>query len=139
MQFVYTNNISPNSSALQEIFWNKDAEELVVLFWSGNMFKYTGFNSDDFRAFSNALSKGRFYSDYVKGNFRGEKLPEAIEFVYSDDVKATLSAPQTVEADVQTAPINVTINVYVNGNPEDVARAVERLAPSIRAVQNWRG
>ena len=137
MEFVFTNAIATNSSAMQGIYWNGDTNELVVHFWGGSIIKYTEFNSDDFRAFGSSLSKGRFYSQYVKGNFRGEKLDENIAFVHANDV-AKAAQSELLEAEVG-ASVQVTVNIYVNGDPEQIAKAVERLAPSVRAVQNWRG
>lgn len=137
MQFVYTNAIVTNSSALQGVYWNTDTDELVVQFWGGSVIKYVDFNEDDYRAFASALSKGRFYSQYVKGNFRGERMSEDTVFVHQQDV-APSSEVRELVADVQATPITVTINIYVSGDPAEIAKAVERLAPSIRAVQNWR-
>ena len=139
MQFVYTNSLVTSSSAFQAVYWNKNTEELVVHFWSGSVTKYVGFNEDDYRAFANSLSKGRFYTQYVKGNFRGERLDENTEFVHEKDVVTPTSEVQELVADVQAAPVNVTINIYVSGDPAEIAKAVERLAPSVRALQNWRG
>ena len=138
MDFIYSNSIATNSSALQGVYWNKNSEELVVQFWGGSVIKYNGFNEDDYRAFASALSKGRFYSQYVKGTFRGEKLDSETNFVHEQDVVTPFSQVQELEAEVGPS-IQVTVNIYVNGDPEQIAKAVERLAPSIRAVQNWRG
>lgn len=138
MNFVYTNAISTNSSALQAVYWNKNSEELVVHFWAGSVIKYSGFNEDDYRALSGSLSKGRFYSQYIKGNFAGEKMSDDTQFVHEQDVVTPTSAVQELEAEVGSS-VQVTVNIYVNGDPESIARAVERLAPSIKAVQNWRG
>jgi hypothetical protein len=132
MEFVYTEALGTNSSTMQAIYWNRETSELVVHFWAGSVIKYSGFNADDYRAFTGALSKGRFYNQYVKGAFRGEKLDDDTQFVHAEDVKA-----KDVEAEV--SPINITVNIYVSGDPEEVARAVERLAPSLKAVKNWRG
>lgn len=132
MEFVYTNALGTNSSALQAAYWNSGTEELVVHFWAGSVIKYTGFNADDYRAFTNALSKGRFYTQYVKGSFRGEKLSDDTKFIHAEDVK-TLSAEKETDA----SPIVINVNIYVSGDPEKVAEAVERLAPSIKAVQDW--
>jgi hypothetical protein len=138
MDFIYSNSIATNSSALQGVYWNKNSEELVVQFWGGSVIKYVGFNEDDYRAFASALSKGRFYSQYVKGNFRGEKMDNETNFVHEQDVVTPFSQVQELEAEVGPS-VQVTVNIYVNGDPEQIAKAVERLAPSIRAVQNWRG
>jgi hypothetical protein len=43
---------------------------------------------------------------------------------------------EVVSADIQSKfDVSVTINIYVNGDPEAVAKAVEQLAPSFRAIQ----
>lgn len=138
MNFIYSNSIATNSSALQGVYWNKNSEELVVQFWGGSVIKYNGFKEDDYRAFASALSKGRFYSQYVKGTFRGERLDNETNFVHEQEVVTPFSQVQELEAEVGPS-IQVTVNIYVNGDPEKIAKAVERLAPSIRAVQNWRG
>lgn len=137
MEFIFTNSIATSSSAMQGIYWNSGTQELVVHFWGGSVIKYVAFNEDDFRALSSALSKGRFYSQYVKGNFRGEKMDESTMFIHADDVQKQ-AEPQLLEAEVGPS-VQVTVNIYVNGDPDSIAKAVERLAPSIRAVQNWRG
>ncbi|QNO12630.1 hypothetical protein SEA_MULCHMANSION_247 [Streptomyces phage MulchMansion] len=138
MDFVYSNSIATNSSALQGVYWNKGSKELVVQFWGGSVIKYADFGDDDYRAFASSLSKGRFYSQYVKGNFRGEKMSDETNFVHEQDVVTSLSEVKELQAEVGPS-VEVTINIYVNGNPDDIAKAVERLAPSVRAVQNWRG
>lgn len=139
MEFVYTTALATNSSTMQAIYWNEKTDELVIHFWAGSVIKYTGFNSDDYRAFSSALSKGRFYNSYVKGNFHGEKLDNGTKFVhYEDTVKSEKADSQLLEAEFGPS-VQVTVNIYVNGDPEQIAKAVERLAPSVRAVQNWRG
>lgn len=132
MEFVYTTALATNSSALQAAYWNSETQELAVHFWAGSVIKYTGFNADDYRAFTNALSKGRFYTQYVKGSFRGEKLSDDTKFIHAEDIK-TLSTEKEVDA----SPIVINVNIYVSGDPEKVVEAVERLAPSIKAVQNW--
>lgn len=139
MEFVYTSALATNSSTMQAIYWNEHTEELVVHFWAGSVIKYVGFDSDDYRAFAGALSKGRFYNSFVKGAFKGFKLDNDTTFKHYDDIVAGVpDEPKLLEAKLE-APINVTVNIYVNGDPEQIAKAVERLAPSVRAVQNWRG
>jgi hypothetical protein len=136
MEFIYTTALATNSSTMQAVYWNKQTQELVIHFWAGSVIKYVNFTEEDFRAFANSLSKGSFYNRYIKGSFHGEKLSNDTMFVHESD---RLSAPQELEAVVSAEPIVVNVNIYVNGDPEQIAKAVERLAPSVRAVQNWRG
>lgn len=135
--FVYTDAIATTgSSTMQAVYWNSEANELVVHFWAGSVMKYGRFYSDDYRALTNALSKGRFYNSYIKGHFTGEKLPDNTQFVHvGETVKEVKSETQ---AEV-TPSVQVTVNIYVNGDPEQIAKAVERFAPSVRALQNWGG
>ncbi|QGH76499.1 hypothetical protein SEA_DAUBENSKI_232 [Streptomyces phage Daubenski] len=138
MEFVYTNSLGTNSSTMQAIYWNEGTQELVIHFWAGSVIKYTGFTADDYRAFTSALSKGRFYNQYVKGSFRGEKLADDTRFVHELDVPKPAVAESTELEAVLTPPVQITVNIYVSGDPDKIADAVERLAPSLKAVQNWR-
>lgn len=135
MEFVYSDSLATNSSTMQAVYWNRSNRELVIHFWAGSVIKYVEFTLEDYRSFSNSLSKGRFYNSYIKGSFHGEKLSSDTVFVHESD---RLSAPQMLEAVVTAEPIVVNVNIYVNGDPEQIAKAVERLAPSVKAVQNWR-
>lgn len=138
MEFIYTHSMATNSSTMQAVYWNDKTFELAIHFWAGSVIKYTGFYHDDYRAFTNSLSKGRFYNQYIKGSYGGEKLDNNTQFIHANDVKSVEVESQLLNADL--APnIQVTVNIYVNGDPEKIAEAVERLAPSVRAVQNWRG
>jgi hypothetical protein len=134
MNFVYTDALVTNSSALQTAYWNSETNELAVHFWAGSVMKYSRFYSDDYRAFTNALSKGRFYTSYIKGHFTGEKLDDNTQFVHVEETVKEVKSEQTADG----APsVQVTVNIYVNGDPEQIAKAVERFAPSVRALQNW--
>lgn len=133
--FVYTNAIATNSSTMQAVYWNSEANELVVHFWAGSVMKYGRFYSDDYRALTNALSKGRFYNSYIKGHFTGEKLSDNTQFVHVGETVKEIKS-EILQPDL--APnVQVTVNIYVNGDPEQIAKAVERFAPSVRALQNW--
>lgn len=137
MQFTYTHSIATQSSTMQAVYWNGNTNELVVHFWAGSVMKYSSFYSDDFRAFSNAMSKGRFYNSYIKGAFHGSKMDNDTQFVHYEDTIKKIE-PETVEAEPKTST-QITVNIYVNGDPEAIAKAVERFAPSVRALENWRG
>lgn len=135
MNFVYTDTLATNSSTMQAVYWNSETHELVVHFWAGSVMKYVNFFSDDYRAFTNALSKGRFYNSYIKGNFGGTKLADDTRFVHASE---TVKTAESQELEAQSN-VQITVNIYVNGDPEQIAKAVERFAPSVRALQNWSG
>ncbi|UMO76391.1 hypothetical protein SEA_TOMAS_248 [Streptomyces phage Tomas] len=130
MHFDYTHAMVPKSSALEMLYFNTNDSTLAIKFWSGATIKYTGFGSEDWDNLFNAMSKGAYYNQRIKGVFDSQHLGSGVVFH---------SVEKTEELDLivneNASPLNVTINIYVNGDPEAIAKAVERLAPSIRAVQ----
>lgn len=134
-EFIYTNSIGLSSSTMQAAYWNKDTSQLAIHFWNGSVVRYDTFTENAYRTFADSLSKGSFYNRYIKGSYPGSKMSDDTVFVHKmDKVSSANMHPQNMNAVAPEPTINVTVNIYVSGDPEDIAKAVERLAPSIRAI-----
>lgn len=137
-QFVYTESFgTPASSAIDSVYFDGNSGDMAIKFKHGHTTIYRGVPRSEFKAFNSAMSHGVFYNTRVKGAYPSSSYMQA-EFVGRNQPKLATAEAQELEA-VLAAPIQVTVNIYVNGDPEKIAEAVERLAPSIKAVQNWRG
>jgi hypothetical protein len=133
MDFLYTDVFNANSNALDTVYFDAGSQRIAIVFWSGSVVQYSNFSESDWNAFTGALSKGSFYNQRIKGSRQhaSQMLDNSVQFIHREDVEQKTG--QLLEAAFEPA-INVTVNIYVNGDPEEIAKAVERLAPSIRAV-----
>jgi hypothetical protein len=135
--FGYTDMRQADSAVIKAAYWSSTTYELVVHFVNGSMRRYTGVYLSDWRGMKNALSLGTYYNNYVRGNSRFSSYPFDGAFVFAGEVAEPVKLEtEVVSADIQSKfDVSVTINIYVNGDPEAVAKAVEQLAPSFRAIQ----
>lgn len=133
MDFLYTDALTANSNALDTVYFDAGSQRIAIVFWSGSVVQYSNFSESDWDAFTGALSKGSFYNQRIKGNRQYSSLPldGSVQFIHREDSEQKTG--QLLEAAFEPN-VNVTVNIYVNGDPEAIAKAVERLAPSIRAV-----
>jgi hypothetical protein len=135
MKFIFTAARVTDSQAIDTAYFNADTQQLAVVFWSGSVVIYSNFSNGEWDSFNKSLSKGRYYNQYIKGNRAfPSQLAENVTFENKQDVQ------QIAEDSVSVAePVyNVTVNIYVNGDPEAIAKAVESLAPSFRAIKEKR-
>ncbi|AXH67385.1 hypothetical protein SEA_WOFFORD_250 [Streptomyces phage Wofford] len=135
-EFPYTDFFNADSSAIDVIFYNKEDRRLAVLFNHGTVSVYSEVGVDEFNKLHSALSVGVYYNRYIKGRYISENWGDRVKF-YKQVEKKPLNEHPAYAPVVEEKPgdVNVTVNIYVNGNPEDIARAVERLAPSFRAMK----
>lgn len=128
---------TPSSSAIQSVRFDEGENLMAITFNHGTVTVYRGVPRSEFKAFRNAMSHGMFYNTRVKGAYPSSSY-DTVHFISAQPAKQAFAETQELEAEA-TSGIQVTVNIYVNGDPEQIAKAVERLAPSVRAVQNWRG
>jgi hypothetical protein len=71
------------SSFVEEVAYDLDTHELLVLLDSGSGYLYKGVEPDTFRKFESAHSRGQFYNNWIKrGNYGpGTEIDWAIEIV----------------------------------------------------------
>lgn len=62
------------SSNLSAIGYDQDKHILAIQFKSGATYHYVSVASDQFFEFYNALSKGTYYSENIKGKLPGQKM-----------------------------------------------------------------
>lgn len=129
---------TPSSSAIQTVKFDENTGLMAIVFNHGTVTIYRGVPRSEFKAFRHAMSHGVFYNTRVKGAYPSTSY-DTVNFVSAHPAQPAFAETHELEADVQAPPVNVTINIYVSGDPDQIVKAVERLAPSIRAVQNWRG
>lgn len=63
-----------NSSWLMHFQYDADAQQLVVVLKSGGQYIYNEVDQAMFDQFVQAPSKGKFYSQYIKGKFTSTRL-----------------------------------------------------------------
>lgn len=78
--FTYTDERSVRSSAVDEVFYNNETQELAVVLHN-NVYAYTDVPADAYDAFVNGFgSKGRHYAKVIKRNYGpGEYLGSALD------------------------------------------------------------
>ncbi|WXW92704.1 hypothetical protein SEA_ENYGMA_257 [Streptomyces phage Enygma] len=134
-EFPYTDHFTANSSVIDAIYYNKVEKQLAVLFNRGDVQVYQGVSEDEFGRLHSALSVGVYYNRYIKGQYNSRGWGDRVRFYKLQEKKPLEEHPEFNTVEEKSSDVNVTINIYVNGNPEDVAKAVERLAPSFRAMR----
>lgn len=69
--FVYTDEVSPDSKAIHRMFYNSVNQRLVVETWTGVLAGYEHVPADVWTAFKNSDSKGQYWNFWIKPNFKG--------------------------------------------------------------------
>lgn len=132
---VFDNELDANSSAFERAFHDNNENVLYIKFWNGTAVSYTNFSKSDWESFSDAMSKGAYYNGRIKASRQhsGSFINDSATFVKR---KAKI-ASKSGEFNHSSEPsVNITVNVFFSGDPQEIAKAVERLAPSIRAINN---
>jgi hypothetical protein len=132
---TYDQQLEVDSSAFETAFFNRDDRRLYVKFWNGSTVCYSNFTVMDWEQFSNSRSKGAYYNGKIKSNWNhpGSFVDAPVSFQGRQLENLNVMASNESK-DSKTGDVNITINIYVSGDPEDIAKAVERVAPSIRAI-----
>jgi hypothetical protein len=136
---IYDEQLNVDSSAFETAFWNKHERTLYMKFWNGSVVSYADFGPEVWERFKNAMSKGAYYNSQIKNNwaFKGYQMSLPVAFK-GREVPTSNSFVDPVELNHSIEPaVNITINVFFSGDPQEIAKAVERLAPSIRAINNF--
>ncbi|QAY08868.1 hypothetical protein SEA_GENIE2_247 [Streptomyces phage Genie2] len=134
-EFPYTDHFTANSSVIAAVYYNKNEQLLAILFKRGDVTVYSGVDSEEFSRLHSALSVGVYYNQRIKGQYGSQSWGDRVKFYKLAEKKTLDQHPEFNTVEEKSGDVNVTINIYVNGNPEDVAKAVERLAPSFRAMK----
>ena len=64
---------SVNSTCLDEVFYNGDAQELTLTFASGSTYSYAGVPADVAQGLVDAGSKGRYFQANIRGAYSFHK------------------------------------------------------------------
>ncbi|QDF17369.1 hypothetical protein SEA_MINDFLAYER_244 [Streptomyces phage MindFlayer] len=134
-EFPYTSHFTANSSVIEGVYYNESEQKLAVLFNRGDVQVYSGVAKDEFDRLHSALSVGVYYNRYIKGQYNSQGWGDRVKFYKLQEKKPLGMHPEFNTVEEKSGDVNVTVNIYVNGNPEDIAKAVERLAPSFRAMR----
>lgn len=110
--FNYTENYAPDSTAIENAWYNEDTEELVIQFPSGDSFIYFNINEGVWTDFVNHYSAGRFYSQDIKGRYDGAFLGD-VEF---NRVESKSSRAATEEALTKYPEATRFVVVWHNGD-----------------------
>lgn len=136
---TYDEQLNVDSSAFETAFWNKHERILYMKFWNGSVVSYASFGNQDWDRFQNAMSKGAYYNSQIKTNwaFKSNQVSTPVSFRGRPVVTANDFNKDSVELNNSVEPaVNITVNIFFSGDPNEIAKAVERLAPSIRAINN---
>jgi hypothetical protein len=103
---VFTETHSPYSEIIDKIYWDADSDTLgVELNTNGvEIYVYENVAPEIWTAFKNASSAGRFYNDYIKGQYESFTL-EHDEF---DVAEPTETAVPAFAAYAMASPVQVT-------------------------------
>lgn len=137
---TYDEQLSVDSSAFEAAFWNRHERTLYMKFWDASVVSYASFGNQDWDRFQNAMSKGAYYNSQIKSNwaFKGSRIGSPVSFRERQAVTAKSISADSVELNHSAeAPVNITVNIFFTGDPEGIAKAVERFAPSIKALKNF--
>ena len=64
----------PELPAIRAIRYDKDRQRLLVRFIDGDEYAYVGVPGEVHRSFADAESKGRFFSEAIRGRYPYNKL-----------------------------------------------------------------
>lgn len=132
-EVTYDEMMTGSSSAFDSAFYNAEDQRVYINFWNGTVISYSGFSKADWDRFNGAMSKGTFYNTQMKSGWRypASYVDGEVKFVG----RSVKTEPENVELNHSVEPsVNITVNVFFSGDPNEIAKAVERLAPSIRAI-----
>ena len=62
------------SKMFTSVAYDEEKQVLYLRFQSGDVYRYFGFQSPDFRAFLSAESRGRFFLAHIRDHFRFERM-----------------------------------------------------------------
>ena len=65
---------TPDSSAIRAIRYDEERQRLLVRFIDGDEYAYVGVPGEVHRSFVDAESKGRFFSEAIRGKYPYNKL-----------------------------------------------------------------
>jgi hypothetical protein len=68
------NRTKVESSNIKSVGWKEN--NLEVEFNTGSLYRYSDVTEDVFNAFLKAESKGKYFHEYIKGNYQSEKIEE---------------------------------------------------------------
>lgn len=122
MEFKHTAILRKASSAFQNAFYNSETNELAVQFNNGTFGIYTQFTPADWNNFSNALSQGVYYNQRIKGAYSSSIVDDLRLSWAGSAVKNRFKSADMNVSD-EKAPVNITVNIYVNGDDVESAAA----------------
>lgn len=131
----YDRMMNVDSSAFEMAFFDEKESKLYIKFWGDRTTSYSNFTNEDWLKFSNAISKGSYYNAKIKGNWNhpSETFGGPISFTGRETVEEL----STELINSNEPSVNITINIFFNGDPEAIAKAVEKMAPSLKAINNF--
>ena len=65
---------TPDSTAIRAIRYDEERQRLLVRFIDGDEYAYVGVPGEVHRSFAEAESKGRFFSEEIRGKYPYNKL-----------------------------------------------------------------
>lgn len=67
----FTEKSEANSTSIDTVYYNKDSHRLWVKFLNGNLAGYSGVTQAVYNEFKGAVSLGRYYNNWIKGQYPG--------------------------------------------------------------------
>lgn len=137
MDIEYTDLFIPNSSAIVEMYFDSESNQIYIEFPSGDVWQYQG-NPTMWKNWTGSASVGSFYSHFVKGKVAGGYIgrdgqitwvaltpdePEAVAR-YEFTAEVTSTVIEVVEVPVGLNDIHDAIGKFASKYPGAKIRAI---------------
>lgn len=125
--FKYTHDYAPDSSALSDLSYNQNNEDLLIEFTSGDKFIYHGIPGPVWNGLIEARSAGSYYHANIRGKYSASRVVDAVEYVWT---ALDVLAPANVSRYVITAEVTTTVTetVEVPAGLNDIHDAISAFA-----------
>ena len=117
MKFYYDYSFRPDSSTIQEVYYDHKNKTLAIEFKHGGYAGYTNVTVGAYNGLAAAASAGKFYNSYIRGTYAGARV---------DSVEKRQSVANTSD-DTKTSfkiVAEVTGGVTIEVRAEDIADAL---------------
>lgn len=115
----YTHVAKVTSSNIDVLYYDDHTKNLYVVFNSGNVAGYAGVPYTEYMQLKNAVSVGRFYNSFIKGQYKG--LNGDVTFRARTPVATAPKAQYQVELSVSYTK---TVTVNADGFDDAAKRAL---------------
>lgn len=125
--FKYTDDYAPDSTALSDLTYNQNTEDLLIEFTSGDKFVYYGIPKEMWDEIRSSRSAGSYYHANIRGKYSASRIVDVVDFQWTPVVDLH---PVDISVYLITAEVTTTITetVEVTAGINDIHDALSAFA-----------